>query len=75
MVGLTWWSRLAAVARTATRATHEANPIWGGVHASSWGVSMHQKGVSTYQLPIGIPFLVYGRYTLNTSVSEAILSL
>jgi len=23
----------------------------GGVNVSSWGVSMYQKGVSTYQLP------------------------
>ncbi len=44
---------VAAVARTASRATsRKLTRFGGGVHASSWGVSMHQKGVSTYQLPI-----------------------
>jgi len=71
MVGLTWWSRLAAVARTASRTTADANPIWGGVHASGWGVSMHQKGVSTYQLPIGLSATLGDRVRVMISDFDA----
>jgi len=48
---------VAAVARTASRATsRKLTRFGGGVHASSWGVSMHQKGVSTYQRPINMAY-------------------
>ncbi len=48
MVGLTWWNRLAAVARTASRAAAGTNRIWGGctcikmggVHVSKGGVHL-----------------------------------
>jgi len=63
MVGLTWWSRLAAVARTASRATSEANAIWGGcpciklggVYASKGGV--HVSAPFKVWLPVESVFL------------------
>jgi len=45
-MGLTWWSRLAPVARTASRTTAEANPIWGGVYASKGGVHVSRPKIA-----------------------------
>ncbi len=52
MVGLTWWSRLAAVARIASRATSEANAIWGGCPCIKLGGVYASKGGVHVSAPI-----------------------
>jgi len=51
-MGLTWWSRLAAVARTASRTTAEANPIWGGCPCIKLGGVYASKGGVHVSAPV-----------------------
>ncbi len=56
----------------------EDSPKFGGLYVGSGSNKDVQETVESSDCVMwigSIPFLVYGRYTLNTSVSEAILSL
>jgi len=44
MVGLTWWSRLAAVVRTDSRATAGTNRIWGVYIYKNEGCTCIKRG-------------------------------